>query len=134
MWTAARFVLAVVAAASLGCATGPTGTPSELLADVSGTWSGKLMIGPFSVLRCCGGQSGEAYVELEQDGTNVTGSFKAPGVKGTITAFVKGAEVSGNLSYTAGMSSGSTRFDARVVGNEMLAETLDSKLVLSRAR
>jgi hypothetical protein len=101
--------------------------------DVSGTWSGKLMLGTLSVLRCCGGTSGEAQVELQQDGANVTGSLTAPGIRGTIRAFVKGTALSGYLSYTAG-SAGNGRFDAQVVGNEMLADTLDSKLVLSRAR
>ena len=129
-----RLLIAAVALASLGCATGLSGAPSEPPMDVSGTWSGKLMLGTLSVLRCCGGLSGEAQVEFQQDGANVTGSLSAPGIRGKITAFVKETALSGYVSYQAGGSSGNARFDAQVVGNEMLAETLDSKLVLSRAR
>jgi hypothetical protein len=128
-----RWLIAAVALASLGCATGLSGAPSEPPMDVSGNWSGKLVMSPLAVLGCCGGTSGEAQVEFQQDGTNVTGSLTAPGIRGTIKGFVNGTALSGYLRFTAG-SSGNGRFDAQVVGNEMLAETLDAKLILSRVR
>ena len=126
-------LIAAVALASLGCATGLSGVPSEPQIDVSGSWSGKLVLGTLSVLNCCGGTSGDAQAEFEQDGANVTGSLTAPGIRGTIRGFVKGTAFSGYLRYTAG-SAGNGRFDAQVVGNEMLVDTLDAKLILSRAR
>ena len=58
----------------------------------------------------------------------------APGVRGTIEARVRGATLSGVLRYRAGSTAGDMRIDATVDGNEMLATTLDSKLVLSRVR
>ena len=133
MRTVFRLLILGMALASLGCATGPSRAPSEIPMDVSGSWSGKLVLGTLSVLNCCGGTSGEAQVEFQQDGANVTGSLTAPGIRGTITGFVKGTAFSGYLRYTSG-SAGIGRFDAQVVGNEMLVDTLDAKLILSRAR
>src|SRR5262245_7798196 len=133
MWTTSRWLIAAIALTCLGCATEHSSTTSEPSVDVSGSWRGKLVLGTLSVLRCCGGTSGDAHVELEQDGVRVTGSLVAPGIRGTITGVVKGTALSGYFTYTAG-SAGNGRFDAQVVGNEMLAETLDSKLILSRVR
>ena len=134
MWTTVRLLLASVLFASLGCATGQAGAPSELPADVSGVWSGTITISANSALRCCGALSGAAQIELAQDGKSVSGSLEAPGLQGSITGFVNGATVGGYLSYRAGMSAGSGRFDATVAGNEMVVKILDSKLILSRVR
>jgi len=127
-------LLALIVLGSLGCASGATDSSSGPPTDVSGAWSGTLTLGAQTVIRCCGGTSGDARVEFEQDGTRVTGSLEAPGIRGTIDAWVKGATIAGSLRYRAGMSAGDARFDATVDGNEMLATTLDSKLVLSRVR
>jgi hypothetical protein len=127
-------LLALIVLGSLGCASGATDSSSELPADVSGGWSGTLILGANTVIRCCGGTSGAARVDFEQDGTRVTGSLEAPGIRGTIDAWVRGATIAGSLRYRAGMSAGDSRFDATIDGNEMLATTLDSKLVLSRVR
>jgi hypothetical protein len=134
MRTPGRTLLALIVLGSLGCASGATDSSSEPPADVSGAWSGTLTLGAQTVIRCCGGTSGAARVEFEQDGTRVTGSLEAPGIRGTIDGWVSGATIAGSLRYRAGMSAGDARFDATVDGNEMLATTLDSKLVLSRVQ
>jgi hypothetical protein len=134
MRTPGRMLLALIVLGSLGCASGATDSSSAPPADVSGAWSGTLILGANTLIRCCGGTSGAARVEFEQDGTRVTGSLEAPGIRGTIDAWVRGATIAGSLRYRAGMSAGDARFDATVDGNEMLATTLDSKLVLSRVR
>ena len=134
MPTPGRMLLALIVLGSLGCASGATDSSSGPPTDVSGAWSGTLTLGAQTVIRCCGGTSDDARVEFEQDGTRVTGSLEAPGIRGTIDAWVKGATIAGSLRYRAGMSAGDARFDATVDGNEMLATTLDSKLVLSRVR
>ena len=134
MRTLGRIWLALIVLGSLSCASGTTDSSSDPPADVSGAWSGTLTLAVNSVLRCCGGTSGAARVEFEQDGTRVTGSLEGPGIRGTIDGWVRGATIAGSLRYRAGMSAGDWRFDATVDGNEMLATTLDSKLVLSRVR
>ena len=134
MRTPGRMLLALIVLGTLGCASGVTDSSSDPPADVSGAWSGTLTLGALTVIRCCGGTSGDARVEFEQDGTRVTGSLEAPGIRGTIDAWVRGATIAGTLRYRAGMSAGDSRFDATIDGNEMLATTLDSKLVLSRVR
>ena len=127
-------LLALIVLGSLGCASGATDSASEPPVDVSGAWSGTLTLGAQSVIRCCGGTSGDARIEFEQDGTRVTGSLEAPGIRGTIDAWVRGPTIAGALRYRAGGTAGDARFYATVDGNEMLATTLDSKLVLSRVR
>jgi len=127
-------LLALVVLASLGCASSATESSSDPPVDVSGGWTGTLILSPLSLIRCCGGTSGAARIDFEQDGTSVTGSLEAPGIRGTIDGFVKGPAIAGSLRYRAGMSAGTWRFDATVDGNEMLATTLDSKLILSRVR
>src|SRR5438093_13451073 len=102
MRTVFRSLILGMALASLGCATGPSGAPSEIPMDVSGSWSGKLVLGTLSVLNCCGGTSGEAQVELQQDGADVTGSLTAPGIRGTIRGLGKGTALSGHVRYTSG--------------------------------
>ena len=134
MRTPGRMLLALIVLASLGCASGATDSSSESPKDVSGTWSGTLILGTQSVIRCCGGTSGAANVELQQEGTRVTGVLEGPGIRGSIEARVRGATLSGYLRYRAGMIAGDSGFDATVDGNEMLATTLDSKLILSRVR
>jgi len=129
-----RMLLALVVLASLGCASSATESSSSPPVDVSGGWTGTLILGPLTLIRCCGGTSGAARIDFEQDGTTVTGSLEAPGIRGTIDGSVRGATIRGSFRYRAGMSAGTWRFDATVDGNEMLATTLDSKLILSRVR
>ena len=119
---------------SLGCATGPPGAPSEPPADFSGLWSGTIKMGASSKLRCAGGQDGTVDLVLEQNGNRVTGSVTGVGFRGDLVAFVKGPDVVGDLRYTAGLCGGGSHFSATVSGNEMLAETVESKLIFSRAR
>ena len=133
--TPGRILLALIVLASLGCAIGTTDSSSDPPADVSGQWSGTLILSTQSVIRCCGGTSGAASIEFDQEGTRITGVLEAPGVRGTIEAWVRGATLSGYLRYRAGSSAGESRFEATVDGNEMLATAfVDSKLVLSRVR
>lgn len=135
MRTPGRILLALIVLASLGCAIGATDSSSDPPADVSGQWSGTLILSTQSVIRCCGGTSGAASIEFQQEDTRVTGLLEAPGVRGTIEAWARGATLSGYLRYRAGSSAGESRFEATVDGNEMLATTfVDSKLVLSRVR
>jgi hypothetical protein len=127
-------LLALILLASYGCASGTTNSSSDPPTDASGFWRGTLILGTLTVIRCCGGTSGAASVEFKQEGTRVQGTLEAPGVRGTIDAWVRGATLAGYLRYRAGMSAGDSRFDATIDGNEMLATTLDSKLILSRVR
>ena len=127
-------VVAALLLANLGCATGPAGGPSESPADFSGLWSGTIKMGASSKLRCAGGQDGSVHLVLEQNGNKVTGSVTGTGFRGDIVAFVKRPDVVGDLRYTAGQCGGGSHFSATVSGNEMLAETAESKLIFSRAR
>lgn len=128
-WT----LLALIVLGSFGCASGTTNSSSDPPADVSGQWSGTLILGPLTPMRCCGATSGAAKIDFQQEGTRVTGLLEAPGIRGTIEARVRGATLSGVLRYRAG-TAGDLSIDATVDGNEMLATMLDSKLVLSRVR
>lgn len=130
MWMRHRLLLAAFVLASLGCAT-RSGEPP---ADVSGLWSGTITLGASSKLRCCGGASGAVHLVLEQDGKRVNGSVTGIGFYGSLTAFVRGTELVGDFRYSTGQAGGGSHFSATVSGNEMLAETVDSKLIFSRAR
>ena len=129
-WT----LLALIVLGSFGCASGTTNSSSDPPADVSGQWSGTLILGPQTPMRCCGANSGFAKIDFQQEGTRVTGLLDAPGFRGTIEARVRGATLTGVLRYRAGSTAGDLSIDATVDGNEMLATMLDSKLVLSRVR
>jgi len=117
----------------LGCATGPAGSPSDP-SDYSGLWSGTIKMGASSKLRCAGGQDGAVHLVLVQDGNKVSGTVTGVGFRGDLVAFVMGAQVVGDLRYTAGICGGGSQFSGTVSGNEMLAETVESKLIFSRAR
>ena len=133
MRTPVRILLALLLLANLGCASRATDLSSDPPTDVSGQWSGTLILGPLTPMRCCGANSGFAKIDFQQEGTRVTGLLEAPGIRGTIEARVRGATLSGVLRYRAG-TAGDLSIDATVDGNEMLATMLDSKLVLSRVR
>jgi len=125
-------LLSLILLASFGCASRATESSSDPPTDVSGQWSGTLIIGPLTPLRCCGANSGFAKIDFQQEGTRVTGLLDAPGLRGSIEARVTGATLSGVLRYRAASTAGDLRIDATVDGNEMLATMLDSKLILSR--
>ena len=129
-----RWLLAALVLVDLGCATGPAGAPGDPPVDVSGLWRGTITLGATSKLRCCGGSSGPVHLNLEQDGARVIGSVTGIGFYGTVTGHMRGTDLVGDFRYSTGQTGGGSHFSAAVSGNEMLAETVESKLIFSRAR
>ena len=126
-------LLSVLVLMALGCASGPAEVVSDP-SDFSGLWSGMIKMGASSKLRCAGGQDGAVHLELVQDGNKVSGTVTGLGFRGDLVGFVTGAQVVGDLRYTAGLCGGGSQFSGTVSGNEMLVETVESKLIFSRAR